>query len=48
MAIQASLFIMKNDKNEIFLKKNSYGLINRDKDEKYEYKKIDINAHNNN
>lgn len=45
MAIQASIFIVKTNSNEIFLKKNNYGLINQDKDEKDVYKSIDINSH---
>ena len=45
MIIQASIFMMKTDSNE--LKKNNYELISQDKDEKDEHKRIDINAQNN-
>ena len=45
MIVQASIFIMKTDSNEIFLKKNNYRLMNQDKDE---FRSIDINIHNSN
>ena len=48
MAVQASIFIMKTDLNDIFLKKNIDGLIRQDKADEDENRKIDINTHNSN
>lgn len=47
MAVQAAIFIMKNDSNKIFIKNKINGL-NNDKDKEDEYKNIDMNTHNSN